>query len=173
MGIIPTLETPRLTLRPFTLDDADPLHHLMDDPEVMRYFPTTDPPGREQVERLVLAQLAHWEKHNYGWWAVELREKAELIGWSGLQYLPETKETEIAYLMGKMFWGCGLATEGAQEGLKYGFETLQLARVVALVHPENLASQRVIQKLGLSLTGPAHYFGMDLNHYWIEMDQDL
>lgn len=173
MGIMPTLETPRLTLRPFTLDDADPLHRLMDDPEVMRYFPSTDPPGREQVERLVLSQLAHWEKHDYGWWAVELREKAGLIGWSGLQYLPETKETEIAYFLGKTFWGRGLATEGAQEGLGYGFETLQLAQVVALVHPENLASQQVIQKLGLSLTGPVHYFGMDLNHYWIEKDQVL
>ncbi len=170
---IPTLETPRLILRPFTLDDVDPLHHLMGDPEVMRYFPTTDPPGREQIERLVRGQLAHWEKHDYGWWALELREKPGLIGWSGLQYLPETEEIEIAYFLGRAYWGQGFATEGAQEGLKYGLKTLQLARVVALVHPENLASQRVIQKLGLSLTGPVHYFGMDLNHYWIEMDQDL
>lgn len=168
----PTTETPRLRLRPFTLDDIDPLHQLMDDPEVMRYFPTTDLPSREQIERLVRGQLAHWEKHDYGWWAVELREQAGLIGWSGLQYLTETDETEIAYFLGKAFWGRGLATEGAREGLKHGFETLGLARIVALVHPENLASQRVIQKLGLSLTGPVHYFGVDLIHYWIERGQE-
>jgi RimJ/RimL family protein N-acetyltransferase len=165
---VPAITTERLTLRGFQESDAGPLHRLMDDPAVMRYFPNTSPPTREQVERMVVRQIRHWEEHGYGWWAVELPETGELIGWNGLQYLPETDETEIGYLLGKAHWGKGLATEGGLAGMTFAFWTLGLARIVGIVHPENSASQRVLEKLGLSLTGPAHYFGMDCLHYAAE-----
>jgi hypothetical protein len=111
---VPTITTERLTLRGFQESDAGPLHRLMDDDEVMRYFPNPNPPTREQVERLVGLQIKHWEEHGYGWWAVELPETGELIGWNGLQFLPETDETEIGYLLGKAHWGRGLATDGVR-----------------------------------------------------------
>jgi RimJ/RimL family protein N-acetyltransferase len=165
---VPTITTQRLTLRGFQESDAGPLHRLMDDPEVMRYFPDPNPPAKEQGERLVGKQIKHWEVYGYGWWAVELPETGELIGWNGLQFLPETDETEIGYLLGRAYWGQGLATEGGLAGMAYGFRTLGLGRIVGIVHPENLPSQRVLEKLGLSLTGPARYFGMDCLHYAAE-----
>ena len=70
---IPTIITPRLRLRAFADADADRLHHLMGEKDVLRYFPTTDPPAREQVEAMIAGQRSHWATHGHGLWAVESR----------------------------------------------------------------------------------------------------
>jgi ribosomal-protein-alanine N-acetyltransferase len=126
----------------------------------------------ERVIKIIEQQLTHWEEHGFGRWAVVPHGSTELIGWNGLQHLPETDEVEVGYLLGKQFWGKGYATEGARVGLDYGFKTLKLERIVGIVHPENVASQRVLEKLGMTLTGPAHYFGMDCYHYSVEREPD-
>jgi RimJ/RimL family protein N-acetyltransferase len=157
------------------------LCHILAEEGVLRYFPTATPPPLDRVRRLVLGQLEHWDEHGYGWWAVEPRARAKghapeepdthdepLIGWAGLTYLPETDETEVAYLLGKPFWGRGLATEAAQASLRYGFEDLEIEVIVGIVHPDHLASQRVLAKAGLSFVERAHYFGMDVLRYAVE-----
>jgi RimJ/RimL family protein N-acetyltransferase len=164
---IPTLTTTRLTLRPFTAADVDPLHHILCEKGVLRYFPKPDPPARERVERLIAHQLEHWEKHGYGWWAVELRSQSGLIGWNGLQFLPETGEVEVGYLLAKALWGQGLATEGARASVQYGFEQLGLETIVGIVHPDNVASRHVLEKVGMAFTHRARYFGMGCFHYAI------
>ena len=131
---IPTLTTPRLTLRPFTEADAEPLHRILNEDGILRYFPRPDPPDLARVQRLVAGQLRHWEEHGLGWWAVELRSTGELratgelLGWNGLQYLPDTEEVEVGYLLSRRHWGQGLATEGAQAALRFGVETLRLGQ---------------------------------------------
>ncbi len=165
---IPTLTTARLTLRAFTEADIDPLQRILSEEGILHYFPRTDPPAHDRVERLIAHQLRQWEEHGYGWWAVELRSQNGLIGWNGLQFLPETGETEVGYLLGKPSWGQGLATEGARASLQYGFKHLGLKTIIGITHPENNASQRVLEKLGLSLTGPARYFDMDCFRFAIE-----
>jgi ribosomal-protein-alanine N-acetyltransferase len=166
---IPTIKTDRLILRPFTEHDAEGLHRILAQEGVLRYFPSTDPPPLDRVQKFIVAQLARWEEHGFGWWAVEPKSKGGIIGWNGLQYLTETEEVEIAYLLAKPPWGKGLATEGAREGLKYGFETLELERIVGIVHPENIASQRVLEKLGLTFANEAEYFGMNVYRYVIDI----
>ena len=158
---IPTITTPRLRLRAFTQDDAGPLQRIMGESRVLDYFPNQDPPSRQRIEKLISGQLAHWEKHGYGWWAVGLGADPELIGWAGLQYLPDTNETEVAYLLDKRYWGQGLATEAARAGVAFGFEELGMACIVGITHPDNIASQRVLEKAGLHFTERTHYFGMD------------
>jgi len=165
---IPTITTSRLTLRAFADADIEPLHHILGDRDVVRYLPTTNPPSRDKVQEFISRQLKHWEDHGFGWWAVEPRWKNELIGWSGLQFLPETEEIEVAYLLSKAYWGKGLATEAAKAGLQYGFESIGLETIIALVHLENKASQRVIEKLGMSFVDWSHYFGIDVYRYSIE-----
>jgi len=165
---IPTITTSRLILRAFTEEDTDPLHHILGEEDVLRYFPNPNSPSREKVEKLIYARLQHWEDHRYGWWAIEPRSKKQLIGWSGLLFLPETEEVEVGYLLDKSFWGKGLATEAAQACLQYGFKNFDMESIVAIVHPENVASQRVTEKLGMSFVGEAHYFGMDCHRYSIE-----
>jgi ribosomal-protein-alanine N-acetyltransferase len=162
---IPILTTERLILREFTEQDVDALHDVLSERDVHRYFPRTDPPTREQVEKIIARQLAHWEKHNCGWWAVILRESQKLIGWCGLQFLPEFDEVEVAYLLGGPYWGQGLATEAAWAAVQFGFRSLGLERIIALAHVENAASQRVIQKLGMSQVEQLNIWGMDCYHY--------
>ena len=84
----------------------------------------------------------------------------KMIGWSGLQFLSETGEVEIAYLIAKPYWGQGLATESAHVGLTFGFENIGLHQIVAIVQTENFASQRVVQKLGMNFVDQSRYFGM-------------
>jgi len=165
---IPTVTTDRLILRPFTEHDAEGLHHILGQEGVLRYFPKPDPPPLDRVQKLIAAQLEHWDKRGFGWWAVEPKSEEGIIGWNGLQYLPETEEVEIGFLLSKPYWGKGLATEGASEGLKYGFETLGLERIVGIVHPENIASQGVLGKLGLTFNNEAEYFGLRVYRYVID-----
>ena len=166
---ISTLKTKRLTLRPFNPNDIDPLHHIVNQPDVFRYFPNPDPPpDKEKVERIIKRQLSHWAEHGYGWWAVEHQEKPGLIGWQGLQYLPETDEVEVGYLLAKPYWGQGLGTEGAKASLSYGFDTLGITQIIGLTHPDNIASQRVLEKAGLKFSNKAHYFGIDVYRYVID-----
>lgn len=168
---IPTLTTSRLTLRPFTERDVEPLHRILNEDGILRYFPRPEPPDPARVERLVAGQLRHWEEHGLGWWAVELRATGELLGWNGLQYLPETDEVEVAYLLSRSHWGRGLATEGARAALHFGFETLRSGSIVGIVHPDNIASQRVLEKSGLIFVNEADYFGMHIFRYVITGDR--
>jgi RimJ/RimL family protein N-acetyltransferase len=164
---IPTLTTPRLILRPWTLQDVNALFTLLQEDNLLRYFPRPTPPPIEKVEKYITHHLRHWEERGYGHWAVVTRAEHKLIGWNGLEFLPETSETEVAYLLSKSFWGQGLATEAAQAALRFGFEKCWLKKIIGLVHPENIASRRVLEKCGLRLIDHKVYFGMELMRFRI------
>lgn len=170
---VPLIRTSRLTLRPFTENDIPELHRILGQDDILKYFPNPGPPPRERVQALIEKQIDHWAGHGYGWWAVEWNETRELIGWNGLQYLPETDEVEIGYLLSREYWGRGVATEGAKAGLDFGFKSLGLDLIVGIVHPQNYASQRVLEKIGLRRTGKAEYFGMRVYRYQIDTNEYL
>ncbi len=115
----------------------------------------------------------HWEKYGYGVWAVELAGSGELIGRCGLFYIPETDETEVDYLLAKAHWGKGFASEAASEALRFAFENAQKTAIVGIVHPENLASQHVLEKIGMRFTRADNYFGMDCLRYEIVRSKAL
>lgn len=167
---IPTLTTQRLALRPYTPADVDLLFHLLNEGDVLHYFPNPLPPPRDRVERIVNHILAHWQEHGYGWWAVERQPDTALMGWCGLTFLPETGETEVAYLLGRAFWGQGFATEAAMASVRFGFEQVALPRIIGLVHPDNRGSQHVLEKLGMTFVDRAGYFGMELMRYGRDRD---
>ncbi|MCA9899898.1 MAG: GNAT family N-acetyltransferase [Anaerolineales bacterium] len=165
--MIPTIETGRLWLRPFTPQDAPTMHQILNGPDVLKYFPGPQTVTETQVERMIGRLLAHWQEHGCGLWAVEQRTTGALLGRCGLQRITETNEVEIDFILDPASWGQGLATEAGQASLKFGFEQLNLAEVVGIVHPENLASQRVLQKLGMQFTAATEYFGMAVHRYVI------
>jgi len=119
----------------------------------------------ERVQNIILRQGAHWKAYMYGWWAVETFSTRDLLGWCGLQYLPETGEIEVGYLLGRDYWGNGFATEAARASIDYGFENLEIDNIIAVVHPGNLASIHVIEKLGMAFTGRFTYFDMPVLRY--------
>jgi ribosomal-protein-alanine N-acetyltransferase len=166
---IPTIETARLKLRALVPSDLEPLCAIVSNPEVIRYFPRTEPWPRETVQDIMRRQKEHWQEHGFGWYAVECRECNELLGWCGLCVLDETGETEIKYLLKQSHWGRGLATEGASRCLQDGFKELDLELVIGLVHPENFPSQRVLEKIGLRFNNRARYFGLELLRYTTDL----
>jgi RimJ/RimL family protein N-acetyltransferase len=161
------IETERLLLRPFTPDDLDEFALLCADPEVMRYIGTSEAQSRERAGMRFHALIKHWNDHEFGLWAVIEKAGAEFTGFCGLQYLDNTLEIEVGYRLAKRFWGMGFATEAASASLRFGFEELAVDRIVAVVQPENVASCRVVEKIGLRYVKDAHFYQSDVKYYAI------
>lgn len=150
------IETSRLILRTFTIDDVQFIYELNCDPEVTRY--TGDPVrdaahAREVLEKNILPQYA---LYNHGRWAVHVKPGLEFIGWCGLKARPELNEIDLGYRFKRTAWGKGYATEAASACLQYGFKALGINRITGRAMPENSASWRVLEKCGM------HYIGDQL-----------
>jgi [ribosomal protein S5]-alanine N-acetyltransferase len=152
------LETPRLLLRPFRPADAKIVHSIYSDPVVMRYVATGPMADVAVTERLLEDYTAHQQRHGYSFWAVIERSSGLLIGDSGLYRTP-AGEVELGYTLGAAWWGRGYATEAAGTWLSVAFGELGINEVVALAEPANVASMRVLAKLGLVRDGERMAFG--------------
>lgn len=171
--LFPIIQTPRLVLRPLEPGDAPVLYRIHQSDGVLQYFPSTTPPPLEKVERFIAGQQAHWDKYGYGNWGVLPDGAAEIAGWAGLQYLPELGETEVGFLFDRPFWGKGYATEAALAALRFGFEHFELDHILALVHPENLASRRVLEKCAMRYDETISLWGIKLMRYRLERPESL
>jgi RimJ/RimL family protein N-acetyltransferase len=151
MNII--IDTKRLLLRTFTVDDAPLIYELNLHPDVTRY--TGDPIRDLQHAQEVLYQviLPQYALYNHGRWAVHVKPGLEFIGWCGLKNRPERNEIDLGYRFIKEAWGNGYATEAAYACLKYGFEKLHLLRIVGRAMPDNIASLRVLEKCNMQFIG--------------------
>jgi ribosomal-protein-alanine N-acetyltransferase len=156
------IKTQRLSMVPLRPADAAVLHCIYQEEGMLRYFPNPNPPPLEKVQRFVAGQQEHWDQFGYGNWGVIPEEESEIVGWAGLQYLPELGETEVGFLLSRRCWGKGYATEAARASLKFGFDNFDLEHVIALVHPENAASLRVIEKCGLNYVETISLWGIQL-----------
>lgn len=155
-----TLETERLRLRPLTMNDVDAYYRsISSDAEVMRYLPGGGKARmRSDSEWVIGYFIQHAELHGFGIWAVEEKSSGKLLGHAGLEYIPNAEDVEIAYTLARSAWGQGYATEAARASLQYGFEALNLSAIYGLSFPANVASQRVMQKLGMTLEGVTYRF---------------
>jgi ribosomal-protein-alanine N-acetyltransferase len=162
---IPTLQTGKLTLCPLQPADAVVLHRVYQSEGVLRYFPNPEPPPLERVQRFIAGQQAHWEKYGYGNWGILPEGEKEIVGWVGLQFLPELNETEVGFILDRPFWGKGYATAAARASLDFGFEHFKPDHLIALVHPDNLASRRVIEKCCMIYVETLSLWGMELMRY--------
>ena len=163
----PSIHTSRLILNQLQLEDAGALFRIYQTKGVLQYFPNPTPPTFEKVQRFIQSQQAHWDKYGYGNWGIVPEGEDEIIGWAGLQFLPELNETEVGFLLNKPFWGKGYATEAARASLMFGFNRYKLDHLIALVHPENLASMRVIDKCGMAYQETLALWGISLKRYRI------
>jgi ribosomal-protein-alanine N-acetyltransferase len=141
----------RLRLRRFRLDDLAPFAALNADPEVMRYFPSAL--TRAESDALAARIDAHFLAHGFGLFAVEPLADARFAGFVGLS-VPAfaahfTPCVEIGWRLARSAQCRGYATEGARAVLAFGFAQLGLREIVSFTVPENRASRRVMEKLGL------------------------
>ena len=170
-GHVPTIETARLRLRPLVEDDIPDWARLIyADPEVMRYLPGPDVTPQERAERLYRYFTDHWSRHGFGEWAVTDRATGDFLGQAGLNHIADLNETEVDYALAKDAWGQGLATEAAGAVVRYAFEAAGLTRLIGFVIPENVASRRVLERLGFVYECDTHYWGVDLVRYGLSRE---
>jgi RimJ/RimL family protein N-acetyltransferase len=167
------IETRRLRLRPWRDDDLDRLAEIYADPEVMRYIGPGTTANRAQTIRAIVRMRANWDQHNFGMWALEVADSAELIGRQGLSFLDQTPEIEIGYCLAQDAWGHGYATESGQEVVRFAFDVLRLDHLAGITYPQNQASQRVLNKCGLGYVGERRYYDVDVHYFVLTRDQWL
>jgi RimJ/RimL family protein N-acetyltransferase len=175
--MIPTLETPRLRLRPLATSDEADLVALDSDPEVMRYVGSppgvTSPEETAERARRRTRESERGDLAPLGFWRIEERGDGTFHGVGALIRMPDTEDNryrgaldvEVAYRLARGAWGRGLATEAARAALAWGLEMAGLSAVIAIAAPANVASQRVMEKIGMRYTGRAQYFGLDVVRY--------
>jgi [ribosomal protein S5]-alanine N-acetyltransferase len=144
----PVIETERLRLHRFHVDDAPGFFALNADVEVVRYTGDTTFASVEEAEALIRG-YANYERDGFGRWSVYQRETGEYLGFCGLSYRPQLDEVDVGFRLQRRFWGQGYATEAARASLRHGFDALDLARIVGRAREDNAASHRVLQKLGM------------------------
>jgi RimJ/RimL family protein N-acetyltransferase len=150
MTAIPTLETERLTLRPFRLEDCEPLAAIHGDARVARFVMPEGKPQEtpQQAHTYILGSLGHWMLHGSGKWAVIERATGVFVGRTGYNDFPhDWPGLELGWTFHPDHWGKGFATEAAMAARDWGFGALQAREILHLIDPENTASQAVARRL--------------------------
>ncbi|MBE9003534.1 GNAT family N-acetyltransferase [Fortiea sp. LEGE XX443] len=168
--MFPQVETQRLSLRKFAEADLDAYADMCGNSEVMRYIGTGKPLSREDSWRNMAMIVGHWQLRGYGMWAVEERQSGEMIGRIGCWQPEGWPGFEIGWSLRRSYWGCGFATEAATAAMNYAFIQLQRSHIISLIHPQNLASVRVAQKLGEKLQGTTEIFGTEVLVYGLSQE---
>ncbi|MEE5167430.1 GNAT family N-acetyltransferase [Pseudomonas alliivorans] len=167
-----TTRTDRLVLRDFEVADVPVLAGILGDPHVMRY--SVRGVLSEQATGEFVRNCMHaYSADGFGPQAVIEVETNRLIGFCGLnaEQVDQVMEVEIGYRLAPSYWGRGLASEAALVTLRHGFETLQLASVIAIVQPENIASVRVLHKAGFRDYIHSQYHRLGVRIYRLTLEQ--
>jgi [ribosomal protein S5]-alanine N-acetyltransferase len=148
------LETPRLTLRAYTPEDAPDILRLNSDADLLRFANKKPTATLDEALADIAIFQQQYAENGYGRWAVILKTTGEHVGYCGLKYRnaeadPRRDFTDIGYRFERNHWKSGFATEAARACLEFGFETLHLPRIVGCAPIENKASIRVLERIGL------------------------
>ncbi|MGB3616765.1 MAG: GNAT family N-acetyltransferase [Catalinimonas sp.] len=145
----------RLGFRGWTMEDLDDFARINADLEVMEHFPR--PLTRQETAEFIVRLQNHQAEHGHCYFATELLQTGELIGFIGPAHqtypAPFTPATDVGWRLKRTAWGKGYATEGAKRCLAFAFEHLKLERVVAVCTVDNHKSENVMKKLGMTKMG--------------------
>ena len=146
---MPIAETYRLVIREFRDDDVDALAAMVADEEQMRFYPR--PRTRDEASAWIARNRFLYEEQGFGFWLIESRTTSEFLGYCGIRplLLEGTSVTEIGWHTKKTAWNRGIATEAATCVRDLAFTRFAQTRLVALIHPDHLASRRVAEKIGM------------------------
>lgn len=164
------VETPRLLLRPWAEEDRAELERLFGDPAVRggRNF------SQDRIAQLADDSLRQWRVNGFGPWAAIYRASGSWVGRIGLDELttwPETDKVEVGFELHQAWWGRGLATEGAQAALRFGFEQHGLNRIISVTAAAHASARRVMEKLGLVYQGTRYWMSPDVPVVWYAIDR--
>lgn len=152
--------TGRLRLRPYRPDDLDDLHAMFSDPNHMRWYP--EPFDRDGTRAWVERTFERYRNDGFGLWIVEDRSTGGFVGTAGptKQVVEGAEETEIGWHTRPGRKGEGIAPEAARAARDWVFANLDVDHVISLVRPENVASCRVAEKLGMRVDREVDYKGL-------------
>ena len=146
------LQTGRIALRRLTTDDASFIRELVNEPSWIRFIGDRGVRSEEDARAyLVRGPIAMYERHGFGLWMCEEKASGQPLGICGLIKRDTLEDVDIGFAFLPRFWGQGYAHEAAAAVLDYGREVLELDRIVAITSPDNVASIRLLEKLGLRL----------------------
>ena len=155
------IDTGRLLLRRFQPDDLEAFYQLCSRPEIIRYAQAAPIASREAaLEYMKSAPFHDYATYGYGRFACVWKPTGAVIGFSGIKYVAEIAETELGYRFFEEYWGLGLATEAGRASIEFARAVVGLRRLVAMVHPDNVASARVVTKLGFAREKRMRYSGL-------------
>jgi ribosomal-protein-alanine N-acetyltransferase len=166
-----TVETDRLVLRPWRPEDLAEFTLLLTDPVVTRYIVVHTPFSPQDVAELSDRTLEQWDRNGFGPWAAIEKATGRWVGRIGLDELadwPGPHKVEVGWELHQAFWGRGLATEGGRAGVRLGFETVGLERIISATMATNTASRRVMEKCGLRFQGELAMAGTTVAWYAID-----
>jgi RimJ/RimL family protein N-acetyltransferase len=149
--------------------DAESLYRLFSDPLLMRFWPVWT---QAETQEWVAAQMRRYAQDGFGLWAITFKDRDEAIGDCGIvrHEVDGAMETDIGWHVLRAHWSQGYATEAATASRDYAFAQVGVERLVAQIHPENYASRRVAEKIGMRLLKEFHHErGMRLL-YFLERD---
>ena len=166
---IPWLETLRIQLRGFVAADLPDLVRLDSDPRVMKYLAGGKPASRDVIAATLRRIIRYPALYpDLGIWRASRRDTGAFIGWFSLKYAGKSADVEIGYRLRPEAWGRGFATEGARALVGYGFDDLGLSRIIGVTHRDNLASQRVLMKAGMTDLGWGRYYDRRLRLFAVD-----
>ena len=142
------LETKRLLLREFESDDARFIYELNLNPNVIKYTGNTAFNDVNEARQFI-TDYSDYRENGFGRWVVINKSTSELLGWCGLKYDDTLDETDIGFRFFESFWNLGYATESAKACLDFGFKHLKLTKIVGRAMKDNIASVKVLEKIGL------------------------
>ena len=162
------LETQRLILREFHQEDLHQLAPILTNPKVMKFSPTGIL-SVSQVQAKIDSFINSYKEFGFGKWAVIFKDSNQLIGYCGIavEQIDKVDEREIGYRLDPEFWGRGLATEAALTTLQYGFEQLKFPYILGIVERKNVASVRVLEKLGMKYNRETVFHGVKMDIYQV------
>lgn len=166
-------ETERLILREILQSDLDGMFELDSDPEVHKYLGNKTVSDKNQITEVINFIRQQYIDNGIGRWAVIDKRTDAFIGWSGLKFVTELTNGhknyyDLGYRLIRKYWGKGIATETALLSLDYAFNELKIDEVYAAASCENLASNKILQKIGMSFIETFNYEDIKCNWYKIE-----
>lgn len=161
------IQTNRLILKKVNKDDVKGLFKIFGNDNLTKYSKTGPDKEINETKRRVEKMIFHWEKHNFGDFIVLNKETHQTIGFGGLYYKRDGGNINISYIVDQKYWGQGFGYEIAQTLIKYGFNTLNLEKIVAEIDPKNAASIKLVEKYGFEYNKTIGYDGFKRLEYII------
>jgi [ribosomal protein S5]-alanine N-acetyltransferase len=164
------IETQRLVLRPFNLEDLDAFSLICADPEVMRFIGNGQPLDKETVRQQMESWITSYEKLGFGLLALALKENNKLLGFCGLmpQVVDGESYIELGYRLDRAFWGEGIASEAAKSVRDFAFKQLRLTHLISIIQVDNLASKKVAQNIGMNHFKRTHFKNVLVDVYFMK-----